>query len=95
MKGRPTLDTSVGAGADPGLDSSQPTGDGHKPGGRLLFLSDWPAVTSPDADHHPVPNYILLGDRSTFAGTAGSGICDLDGESNTLTIHHHAAQTNK
>jgi len=52
-KGFPYLITSIGPGADPGVQAvgSQVTVS-HPPGGRLPLLSARPAVTSPAVEHH-------------------------------------------
>ena len=47
------LDTSVGPGADPGVQAvSQQVTISHPPGSRLSLLSARPTVTFPAAEHH-------------------------------------------
>jgi len=53
LKGLSIIDTSVGPGADPGLQAVSPQVTvSHPPGGRLPLLSARPAVTFPAAEHH-------------------------------------------
>ena len=53
VKAFPYSITSVGSGADPGVQAvSLQVTVSHPPGGRLPLLSARPAVTSPAAEHH-------------------------------------------
>jgi len=60
-KGFPFSLTSVGLGADPGVEAVGPQVTiSHPPGGRLPLLSARPAVTFPAAEHHrPLVGTIL------------------------------------
>jgi len=52
-KGLPYSISSIGPGADPGIQAVSPQVTvSHPPGGRLPLLSARPAVTSPAAEHH-------------------------------------------
>jgi len=52
-KGFPYSLTSVGSGADPGVQAVSPQVTvSHPPGGRLPLLSARPVVTSPATEHH-------------------------------------------
>ena len=54
-KGFPYSIPSAGPGVDPGVQAVSPqVTAGHPPGGRLTLLSARPAVTFPDAEHHPL-----------------------------------------
>jgi len=52
-KGFPYSTSSIGYGANPGVQAVSPQVTvSHPPGGRLPLVSARPAVTSPTAEHH-------------------------------------------